>query len=29
MPLHHQVCDYIAGITDGFFLHTCEQLGVS
>jgi dGTPase len=27
-PLHRQVCDYIAGMTDGFFLRTCEQLGV-
>jgi dGTPase len=28
-PLHRQVCDYIAGMTDGFFIRTCEQLGVS
>lgn len=28
-PLHRQVCDYIAGMTDGFFLRTAEQLGVS
>jgi dGTPase len=27
-PLHRQVCDYIAGMTDGFFLKTCEQLGI-
>jgi dGTPase len=27
-PLHRQVCDYIAGMTDGFFLRTCNQLGV-
>jgi dGTPase len=26
--LHRQVCDYIAGMTDGFFARTCEQLGV-
>jgi dGTPase len=25
-PLHRQVCDYIAGMTDGFFLKTCDQL---
>ena len=25
-PLHRQVCDYIAGMTDGFFLRTVEQL---
>ncbi len=24
-PLHRQVCDYIAGMTDGFFLKTCDQ----
>lgn len=24
-PLHRQVCDYIAGMTDGFFLKTCHQ----
>jgi dGTPase len=23
-PLHHQVCDYIAGMTDGFFERTCR-----
>jgi dGTPase len=27
-PLHRQVCDYIAGMTDGFFLRTCDQLGL-
>ena len=27
-PLHRQVCDYIAGMTDGFFLKTCHQLGI-
>jgi dGTPase len=27
-PLHRQVCDYIAGMTDGFFLRTCAQLGI-
>jgi dGTPase len=27
-PLHRQVCDYIAGMTDGFFARTCEQLGI-
>ena len=25
-PLHRVVCDYIAGMTDGFLLRTCEQL---
>jgi len=25
-PLHRQVCDYIAGMTDGFFLKTCARL---
>ncbi len=25
---HRQVCDYIAGMTDGFFERTCDQLGV-
>jgi dGTPase len=24
-PIHRQVCDYIAGMTDGFFLKTCDQ----
>jgi dGTPase len=28
-PPHRQVCDYIAGMTDGFFLRTAAQLGVS
>ena len=28
-PVHRQVCDYIAGMTDGFFLRTAGQLGVS
>ena len=28
-PLHRQVCDYIAGMTDGFFLRTTAQLGIS
>lgn len=27
-PLHRQVCDYIAGMTDGFFLKTCKQMGI-
>ena len=27
-PLHRHVCDYIAGMTDGFFLRTCDQLGL-
>ena len=27
-PLHRQVCDYIAGMTDGYFVRTCSQLGV-
>jgi dGTPase len=27
-PLHRSVCDYIAGMTDGFFLRTCTQMGV-
>ncbi len=25
-PLHRLVCDYIAGMTDGFLVRTCEQL---
>ncbi len=25
-PLHRVVCDYIAGMTDGFLIRTCEQL---
>jgi dGTPase len=28
-PLHRQVCDYIAGMTDGFLLKTCAQMKVS
>jgi len=28
-PLHHQVCDYIAGMTDGFFERTCKQYGIA
>lgn len=27
-PLHRQVCDYIAGMTDGFFERTCAQWGI-
>jgi dGTPase len=27
-PLHRQVCDYIAGMTDGFFIKTCQQVGL-
>ncbi len=27
-PLHRQVCDYIAGMTDGFFVRTCNHLGI-
>ena len=27
-PLHRQVCDYIAGMTDGFFARTCDQLEI-
>jgi len=27
-PPHRQVCDYIAGMTDGFFLRTCSQHGI-
>jgi dGTPase len=27
-PLHRQVCDYIAGMTDGFFDRTCRQYGI-
>ena len=26
--LQRQVCDYIAGMTDGFFARTCDQLGI-
>jgi dGTPase len=28
-PLHRQVCDYIAGMTDGFLVRTCAQLRIS
>jgi dGTPase len=28
-PPHRRVCDYIAGMTDGFFLRTAAQLGIS
>ncbi len=27
-PLHRQVCDYIAGMTDGFLLRTCVQMNI-
>jgi dGTPase len=27
-PLYRTVCDYIAGMTDGFFERTCVQLGI-
>ena len=27
-PVHRQVCDYIAGMTDGFFTRTCVQVGL-
>jgi dGTPase len=27
-PLHRQVCDYIAGMTDRFLIKTCEQLAI-
>ena len=27
-PLHRRVCDYIAGMTDGFLLRTCEQMNI-
>jgi dGTP triphosphohydrolase len=27
-PPQRQVCDYIAGMTDGFFLKTCDALGL-
>ena len=27
-PIHRQVCDYISGMTDGFFLKTCDQFGL-
>ena len=26
--LHRRVCDYIAGMTDGFFLKTCDQFAL-
>ena len=28
-PPHRRVCDYIAGMTDGYFLRTCNQLGLA
>ncbi len=28
-PLHRQVCDYIAGMTDGFLVRIAAQLGIS
>ena len=28
-PLHRAVCDYIAGMTDGFLIRTCEQMKIS
>jgi dGTPase len=27
-PLHRKVCDYIAGMTDGFLLRTCAQMNI-
>ena len=27
-PLHRLVCDYIAGMTDGFLMRTCALLGI-
>ncbi len=27
-PLHRQVCDYIAGMTDRFLIKTCEQMKI-
>jgi dGTPase len=27
-PLHRRVCDYIAGMTDGFLLKTSRQMGI-
>ena len=27
-PLHRRVCDYIAGMTDRYFLKTCRQMGI-
>ncbi len=26
--LHRRICDYLAGMTDGYFLRTCQQLGL-
>jgi dGTPase len=26
--VHRQICDYIAGMTDGFFVKTCNSLGI-
>ena len=28
-PLHRQICDYIAGMTDGFFARTCDQFEIA
>ena len=28
-PVHRRVCDYIAGMTDGFFLKICHQMGIT
>jgi dGTPase len=28
-PLHRRVCDYIAGMTDGFLVRSCTQLNIS
>jgi dGTPase len=28
-PLHRRVCDYIAGMTDGYFAKTCQQMGIA
>lgn len=28
-PLHRQICDYIAGMTDGFFRKTCDLMGIA
>lgn len=27
-PLHRQICDYVAGMTDGFLRRVCSQLGL-
>jgi dGTPase len=27
-PLHRKVCDYVAGMTDGFLVRTCAQIGI-